>query len=116
MADLRPDNALWITPAVVYYLGDPPSQTVKIGTSTRLVRRFEALKAKWPELRLLAVEPGHFDVERVRHGQFAHWRVSHRGALREWYSKSDPLMSHINELRAQYGEPWRWAATRQKVR
>lgn len=91
-------------PAVVYYIGDPATQCVKIGTSTDARKRLQAVRHRFPEAILLAVEPGHFELERVRHRQFAGVRRIQRGQ-REWFEKTPDLMDHINAMRHQYGDP-----------
>lgn len=86
--------------AVVYYMGDPPAQVVKIGTTTKLRSRWISLRALKPELLLLAIEPGSYDLERHRHRQFRHLRVA---GTREWFRKVPQLMDHVSEVRAKHG-------------
>lgn len=92
------------SPAVVYYVGDPPSQCVKIGTTTRLMARLGAIRERFPQARLLAVEPGHYALERQRHAQFRELAVVQRGQ-REWFRKAPALMNHVNAVRAEWGDP-----------
>jgi hypothetical protein len=92
------------SPNVVYYMGDPASQTVKIGTSTNFRKRLIGIRAKFPDIVLLAVEPGHFTLESLRHDQFSELRIVQRGQ-REWFRKAPELMDHVNEIRRQYGDP-----------
>jgi len=92
-------------PAVVYYIGDPDTQLVKIGATTRLHQRFGQLALTRPKLKLLAVEPGYVDMERQRHREFQKWRVKGRSG-REWFHRNDVLMEHVRKLRQQYGDPW----------
>jgi hypothetical protein len=92
--------------AVVYYIGDPATQQVKIGCTTRMSLRFAAIANQRPGAVLLAIEPGFMDREHQRHRQFAHLRVTHHGGNREWYRKAPDLMEWINEARRQYGDPW----------
>lgn len=92
---------------VVYYVGDPDTQQVKIGCTTRLASRFAAIRTQRPDVRLLAIEPGYLDLERMRHRQFARDRVTHHGGNREWYHKTDQIMDHVNEIRGRHGDPWK---------
>lgn len=75
--------------AVVYYVlfGD----RVKIGTTTKLRKRLTAI----PHDRVLATEPGSYDVERQRHAQFRHLR---EGRNREWFRYEAELVDHIRGL------------------
>jgi len=88
------------SPAVVYYMGDPPTQTIKIGTTTQIRDRWYALSARKPELLLLAIEPGTYDVERERHRTFRHLRIP---GTKEWFRKVPQLMDHVNAVRANHG-------------
>lgn len=92
-------------PAVVYYVGDPDTQLVKIGATTRLHQRFGQLALTRPKIKLLAVEPGYTDMEHQRHRQFHTLRVKGRSG-REWFNKGAELMAHVNAVRQQYGDPW----------
>lgn len=78
--------------AVVYYVtfGD----RIKIGTTTNLRQRLADTQYD----RLLATEPGGYAVERQRHRQFGHLRVTTRG--REWFSASPDLLAFIATLPA----------------
>lgn len=89
--------------AVVYYIGRPDTQTVKIGTTTNLPNRFHNHQTGRGRLVLLAAEPGHYELERARHVQFARWLVS---GEKEWFYKAPEIMEHVNALRAQHGDPW----------
>lgn len=88
-------------PSVVYYLGEPTSQTVKIGTTTNLRSRVGALRAGHPGLLLLATEPGSYPLERRRHWQFRASRVG--SASKEWFRKTPQLMDHVAQVRAAHG-------------
>lgn len=74
---------------VVYYMriGD----RVKIGTSTNLRTRLEAIN---PE-ELLALERGGVGIERIRHQEFAALRTHG-----EWFRLEGLLLAHIEKLRA----------------
>lgn len=76
---------------VIYYVqfGD----LIKIGTTTNLSQRLSALG---PVL-LLVTEPGSYELESLRHQQFAACRTSKRG---EWFKPSPDLLSHIEMLKA----------------
>ncbi|MFJ6677898.1 GIY-YIG nuclease family protein [Microbacterium sp. NPDC091382] len=80
---------------VVYYLRY--RDRVKIGTSATPRRRLAAIMHD----ELLAFEAGDRHVERARHIEFA--------ALREggeWFTLTDPLVTHIDAIRGRVGEPW----------
>lgn len=94
--------------AVVYYMGRPDTQTVKIGTSTNLTGRFRTLRNTHRRLVVLAAEPGHYGLERSRHVQFARWLVE---GEKEWFYKAPEIMEHVNALRAKHGDPWAVAAS-----
>lgn len=88
---------------VVYYLGDPDSQLVKIGTASQLVARISTLRVHRPRVTLLATEPGSVLEERDRHIQFKALRTYLRSGEREWFRKAPALMQHIGDLRLQHG-------------
>lgn len=90
---------------VVYYLGDPPTQLVKIGTTMRLPARFRELSRVRPELKLLAVEPGSRILESRRHHEFRHHQARVPGEV-EWFHKVDRLMAHITRVRLTFGDPF----------
>lgn len=88
--------------SVVYYLGDPDSQLVKIGTSTKLKARMATIRVTRRGVVLLATEPGTFTTENTRHRQFR----SHQAPLageREWFRKTPLLLEHIARLRSTHG-------------
>lgn len=89
--------------SVVYYLGDPDTQLVKIGTSVRLATRIIALRKVRPRLLLLATEPGTSALEHDRHKQFAELHVPMANGEREWFLKHHRLMCHIGDVRMKYG-------------
>ena len=95
-----------VVSAVVYYLGDPDSQQVKIGSSTRMSTRFAAIREQRPGVVLLAVEPGYHDLEQQRHREWRRFRVAHHGGSREWYHKRPELLEWITEVKKAHGEPW----------
>lgn len=75
---------------LIYYVqvGD----LVKIGTSTNLKARLITYP---PNRRLLATEPGDYDLERHRHAEFS----AYRAAGREWFAMGADLLAYINGLR-----------------
>lgn len=84
--------------SVVYYvlLGD----VIKIGTTRQdVAARLTDLP---PTRRILATEPGGPAEERARHAQFKAERLA---ANREWFRPSPQLWRHIEDLRAEHGDP-----------
>lgn len=81
---------------IVYYIRI--GSNIKIGTTTSFKYRMTALM---PD-EILATEPGHEELERLRHKQFAHLRVP---PGRERFRADPELMDHIQMIRGQYGEP-----------
>lgn len=73
---------------VVYYIrfGD----RIKIGTSTNLKKRLGGV----PYDEILAVEPGSYKLEAMRHRQFDRYRLTG-----EWFSQGKSLMNHIEQVR-----------------
>lgn len=74
--------------SVVYYMRI--GNRVKIGVTTNLRKRLDSIN---PE-ELLAVEPGGYDLEKQRHGEYAHLRTHG-----EWFKLEAPLTWHIANLR-----------------
>lgn len=88
--------------AIVYYVRR--GQLIKIGTTTRPAKRFEALM---PD-EIMAFEPGGRQVEAARHRQFHHLRQG-----REHFAKGDDLIRHVKRIRTAHGAPdpaWRTTA------
>jgi hypothetical protein len=77
---------------VVYYIqfGD----RVKIGTTANLPQRLAAL----PHDRVLATEPGGFELEQARHRQL---RASRVDGQREWFHLTDQVRQHVAGLRGR---------------
>jgi hypothetical protein len=73
---------------VIYYMR--MSGLVKIGTSTNIRSRFEAIGPQG----ILAVESGGHDVEHRRHQQF----VDHH-SHREWFHLAGEVVEHVAQLR-----------------
>jgi hypothetical protein len=91
--------------AVVYYVQIRPGQ-VKIGTTIHLEDRMKSMRAHQRE-DVLAAEPGTRDLEKARHAQFKATRIDCR---REDFLESPELMSHIQMVRAHFGDPFELAA------
>jgi hypothetical protein len=83
--------------ACVYYLSI--NGVIKIGTSARLVQRVESMRGYQHDV--LAVEPGHFEVEKRRHEQFKDLRIG----TREDFRVDPRLMAHIEAVKEEHGEP-----------
>lgn len=81
---------------VVYYVRR--SHLIKIGTTTRLHTRMNALM---PD-EILAIEPGDWRLELERHRQFKVLRATPGG---EYFYPSPELRDHIAEVRAAHGSP-----------
>lgn len=92
-----------VVDSVVYYLGDPESQLVKIGTSTRLKQRVSDLRKFRPRLILLATEPGTYPLETRRHRQFSALSEALPTGETEWFRKAPLLMRFVGEIRLEYG-------------
>lgn len=86
---------------VVYYARR--GSLIKIGTTVKLRPRLVALKIK----ELLAVEPGHYDLEKQRHDQFAALQIvlKRRGKHNEWFLPGKALTEFTQALRAAHGLP-----------
>lgn len=78
-------------PVVIYYM--LIGGLVKIGLTTNIKKRYANLHPQ----TVLAIEPGGDDLERVRHAEFEHLH-SHG----EWFTFSEGLRSHIEELRVTF--------------
>lgn len=89
LASIRPlDPPVGRAPFVYYARID---DTIKIGTSTQLAKRMYQLKAE-----LLAYEPGSYDLEAVRHREYA-LANSHT----EYFHPSPELIGWIKILRGE---------------
>ena len=88
-------------PWVVYYI--QVGENIKIGRTTNLLRRMQALCAQ-PE-QLLAVEPGvvvdGVNREIERHREFAEWRIPGT----ELFTPNAALHRHIQTAVAMFGDP-----------
>lgn len=81
---------------MVYFVRFPGLGFIKIGTTTNLKKRLDALRTSVPDgdLEVLLLLPGSYDLERSMHRQFRHLRV--RG---EWFRADDELLDFIDERR-----------------
>lgn len=92
---------------IVYY--GRRNGLIKIGTTTNARTRLSAQGIE----ELLAVEPGSYDLETQRHGQFAEHRLSRRRGTGngrgsgpvEWFRPGADLLAHIEALRAVHALP-----------
>jgi hypothetical protein len=89
---------------VVYYIRF--DDRMKIGTSSNLRQRMSRL---WHD-ELVALERGGRARERMRHAQFAQWRMGKS----EWFELSSELLDHVGVLSAGVDDPWelyaRWVS------
>lgn len=85
--------------SVVYYvrLGNG---RIKIGYTTNLSARLSSLRLH--EHDVLATEPGGRELEAQRHHQF---RSERMGRRHEDFDLTARLTEHINDVRAQHGQP-----------
>lgn len=74
---------------VVYYI--KVSKYIKIGTTNNLTARINSYP---PDSKLLATEPGGYDVEALRHEQFA----KHLSARKEWFTPAPEILAHVKGL------------------
>lgn len=81
--------------SIVYYVRR--ADLVKIGTTRHPHERFAALL---PD-EILAWEPGTHATERMRHHEFAEWRLG--GS--EYFEMTEVLGSHVDRLRRLHGDP-----------
>jgi len=97
---------------VVYYIGWPGFDKIKIGTSTRLRNRLATLSnGPKGKAHLLVIEPGSYSTERSRHRQFRSSRILGT----ELFRATPQISNHIGDLRARWphwlemsgvGEEW----------
>lgn len=82
---------------LVYYM-ERVDGAVKIGCTRSYQQRRSALVQRHGlPLKLVAWEPGYFDLEERRHQQFSHLRIA---AIPEWFRVEEDLYEHILALRA----------------
>lgn len=94
--DRRPGAA---NAAVVYYCELRPG-IVKIGTTMDLAGRMGSLHV--PAGAVLAAEPGHYELEKARHREFAHLRIGQR----EDFRVDEGLRAYVEELAQAHGDPF----------
>lgn len=96
--------------SIVYYIR-VDEDTIKIGT-TGAIDRFTRHAGAWPDMQVLAVEPGNKPEEDMRHQQFA----AHRLGAEELFRAAPDLVEHVDALVAElrvtdwwHGQRWsRW--------
>lgn len=88
---------------VVYYIR--VGKYIKIGTTNAIDRRLQQYP---PDAKLLATEPGGYDVEALRHKQFA----KHLAARNEWFAPAPPIKEHIKNLQRAAAEELRRTRSR----
>lgn len=100
----HPDDPTQPFAECVYYvrIGDH----IKTGTTTDLRQRLRSLYVDHDSSLLLAVEPGNVQVESRRHFEFADERLF---VNRELFNPSRRLLSHINDIKREHGDPQVWA-------
>lgn len=84
----------------VYYVADSGklvvnSSRIKIGFSSNPWARIKELRTTIPSLKILATEPGDFDLETKVHQMFAHSRKDG-----EWFIASQDLIDYVAKLRS----------------
>jgi T5orf172 domain len=78
----------------IYFIEDPKGTYIKIGYSTKVLRRFEQIVAGQPGLRLLGFMPGTIETEYWIHSKFA----ANRQGDHEWFRATDELHDFIRNL------------------
>lgn len=84
--------------SVVYYIREP-NECIKIGYTTNMRSRLTGLRMD--ESSVLATEPGGYDLEQMRHRQFADLRIGRH----ERFRPEPELLSHIEMIRGHFGDP-----------
>jgi hypothetical protein len=90
-------------PGVVYYVR-LSGHRIKIGRTTDLKTRMKSMRVQPHDV--LAAEPGGAALEADRHKEFADIR---HGRLED-FDATPELLSHIESIRAQWGNPWQVAS------
>jgi hypothetical protein len=90
--------------SVVYYVR-LPGDRIKIGTTVNMKLRLTGLRVRSDAV--LATEPGSYDLERMRHKQFADLRFTNGmpGVDLEDFEPGQVLLDHIAMLRKHFGDP-----------
>lgn len=86
------------TDNVVYYI--QVGKYIKIGTTKDVDKRLQQYP---PDSELLAIEPGSYTIEAMRHEQFAKYLA----ARNEWFTPGPKLMQHITGLQRMAAEELR---------
>ncbi len=89
---------------MIYFIQEPTELLIKIGYSTRISERVQAIaRERWAPVTLLAQMDGDLKDEKRIHKQFSESRV--RG---EWFSPAPGLLDRIAMLNADPSYGWRW--------
>jgi hypothetical protein len=94
------------TDNVVYYI--QVGKYIKIGTTKDVDKRLQQYP---PDSELLAIEPGSFTIEDMRHKQFAKYLA----ARNEWFSPGPKLMQHIAGLQRMAAQELRDAQNTERL-
>lgn len=87
------------TVSLVYYIRRASDGAVKIGTTRSFDRRMATLRGLFGELQVLLTESGTAKNERLRHRQFAAYRIGRT----EWFVPAKALLAWIESRRGDYG-------------
>lgn len=74
----------------VYFLESSDGTAVKIGFSTNIPLRIQALKPKHPGIKLIGTMPGGYHKEHALHRKFSEYRLSG-----EWFATAEPVRKFI---------------------
>jgi len=85
--------------SLVYYMIREGQPYIKIGVSQNVHMRMKSISTLRRPAHLLAVEPGGYYLEKVRHRQFRHLRDP--GS--EWFRDSPEIRDHIADLTLAHG-------------
>lgn len=85
--------------SLVYYIRRTSDGAVKIGTTRSFTQRLADLRGLFGELQVLLTESGTMKNEKLRHKQFAAYRIGRT----EWFIPSKTLLAWIESRRGDYG-------------
>ncbi len=86
---------------MIYFIQGQTTRAIKIGKANDPAARLKGLQTGMPEtLALLGTVPGHYEEERLLHGQFERFHL--RG---EWFHGEPELFRMIMALAAREGTP-----------
>jgi T5orf172 domain len=107
---VRPDRRPEVPKICLVYYCELRPGLVKIGTTTQLSARMSALRI--PPAGVLAAEPGHYQLEKLRHQQFASQRVARTGTgnRREDFRLDETLSAHIAKVADLNGDAFQLEA------